>query len=330
MALRLEGWGVISSRPPGAEAAAPLGEPRFEAAAASLLASFDDGLGFNDAQGAGLPDRASVERICDRFLSLCFPGYFGAERLTREGLAGFIRHSLAQQSVDLRQQVERAVCFAARCRGGSLPQDAAAQANSLVADFLEQIPAVRALLATDVQAAFENDPAATGPEEVVVSYPFLTAIAVQRLAHRLYRLGVPFVPRMMTEVAHSRTGIDIHPGASIGPSFFIDHGTGVVIGETTTIGSHCTLYHGVTLGAFNPLVKNAEGTLARGQANKRHPDLEDHVTVYPGATILGGTTVIGHHSVIGGNVWLTASVPPGSRVTVREIELDIRQRQRRD
>jgi len=146
---------------------------------------------------------------------------------------------------------------------------------------------------------------------------------VQRLAHRMYLLEVPFIPRMMTEIAHSHTGIDIHPGAAIGESFFIDHGTGVVIGETATIGDHVTLYHGVTLGAFNPLVKGDDGTLRRGQENKRHPDLEDHVTVYPNATILGGKTRIGHHSVIGGNVWLTHSVTPYSRVTMKDTELFI-------
>jgi serine O-acetyltransferase len=151
----------------------------------------------------------------------------------------------------------------------------------------------------------------------------MEAITVQRLAHRLYLMGVPFLPRMMTEAAHSHTGIDIHPGASIGESFFIDHGTGVVIGETASIGHRVTLYHGVTLGAFNPLRKDEQGQLRRGQENKRHPDLEDHVTVYPNATILGGHTRVGHHSVIGGNVWLTHSVQPYSKVTLKDPELVI-------
>jgi serine O-acetyltransferase len=144
---------------------------------------------------------------------------------------------------------------------------------------------------------------------------------VHRLANRLYHLEIPYIPRMMTEAVHSYTGIDIHPGATIGESFFIDHGTGVVIGETATIGNRVTLYHGVTLGAFNPLVKDDLGQLRRGHSNKRHPDLEDHVTVYPNATILGGNTRVGHHSVIGGNVWLTQSVVPYSKVVEKDPEL---------
>jgi serine O-acetyltransferase len=188
---------------------------------------------------------------------------------------------------------------------------------------LDQLPNLARLLGSDIDAAYHNDPAASSVEEILLAYPYIEAITVQRLAHRLYLLEVPFIPRMMTEVAHSHTGIDIHPGASIGESFFIDHGTGVVIGETSSIGNKVTLYHGVTLGAFNPLSKDEDGQLRRGQDNKRHPTLEDHITVYPNATILGGRTRIGHHSVIGGNVWLTHSVAPYSRVTVKDPELFI-------
>ena len=159
----------------------------------------------------------------------------------------------------------------------------------------------------------------------MLSYPGVEAITVQRFANELYKLKVPYLPRILTELAHSRTGIDIHPGATIEDSFFIDHGTGVVIGETATIGKHVTLYHGVTLGAFNPTGRrDTGGELVRGLANKRHPDIEDHVTVYAGATIIGGDTRIGHHSIIGGNVWLTHSVAPYSRVAMREPELVIR------
>ena len=185
------------------------------------------------------------------------------------------------------------------------------------------MPELARLLASDIEAAYQNDPAASSREAILLSYPYVEAIATQRLSHQLYLLAVPFVPRMMTEVAHSHTGIDISPGASIGESFFIDHGTGVVIGETSSIGNNVTLYHGVTLGAFNPLAKDDRGDLRRGQENKRHPDLEHHVTVYPNATILGGHTRIGHHSVIGGNVWLTSSVAPYSRVTVKDSEVVI-------
>ena len=186
-----------------------------------------------------------------------------------------------------------------------------------VADALfAKLPAIRETLETDIQAGYEGDPAATCPEEVMLAYPAFEAISIFRIAHELYLLKVPMLPRMMTEYAHSLTGIDIHPGATIGPYFFIDHGTGVVIGETTVIGEHVKLYQGVTLGAKSFAVK-ADGTLVKG--NKRHPNIGNNVVIYAGATILGGDTYIGDNCVIGGNVWLTHSVEPGKRVlTARE------------
>lgn len=186
-----------------------------------------------------------------------------------------------------------------------------------VADALfAKLPAIRETLETDIQAGYEGDPAATCPEEVMLAYPAFEAISIFRIAHELYLLKVPMLPRMMTEYAHSLTGIDIHPGATIGPYFFIDHGTGVVIGETTVIGEHVKLYQGVTLGAKSFAVQ-ADGTLVKG--NKRHPNIGSNVVIYAGATILGGDTYIGDNCVIGGNVWLTHSVEPGKRVlTARE------------
>ena len=186
-----------------------------------------------------------------------------------------------------------------------------------VADALfAKLPAIRETLETDIQAGYEGDPAATCPEEVMLAYPAFEAISIFRIAHELYLLKVPMLPRMMTEYAHSLTGIDIHPGATIGPYFFVDHGTGVVIGETTVIGEHVKLYQGVTLGAKSFAVQ-ADGTLVKG--NKRHPNIGSNVVIYAGATILGGDTYIGDHCVIGGNVWLTHSVEPGKRVlTARE------------
>ena len=186
-----------------------------------------------------------------------------------------------------------------------------------VADALfAKLPAIRETLETDIQAGYEGDPAATCPEEVMLAYPAFEAISIFRIAHELYLLKVPMLPRMMTEYAHSLTGIDIHPGATIGPDFFIDHGTGVVIGETTVIGEHVKLYQGVTLGAKSFAVQ-ADGTLVKG--NKRHPNIGSNVVIYAGATILGGDTYIGDNCVIGGNVWLTHSVEPGKRVlTARE------------
>jgi serine O-acetyltransferase len=225
----------------------------------------------------------------------------------------------------LAEQIRLALQFDFSCRGKDAPVNLARTVEEIVMAIRGQLPNLASLLATDLQAALKNDPAASGLEEVLLSYPGVKAITVQRLAHELYKRKVPYLPRIMTELAHSQTGIDIHPGATIEDSFFIDHGTGVVIGETATIGKQVTLYHGVTLGAFNPTGRrDAAGELVRGLANKRHPDIEDHVTIYAGASIIGGETRIGHHSIIGGNVWLTHSVAPYSRVALREPELVIR------
>ncbi len=183
--------------------------------------------------------------------------------------------------------------------------------KEVVADFVARLPEVKRLVETDVTAAYEGDPAATSRMEVVMAYPGLLAVSVHRMAHELYRLGVPVIPRIMSELAHSKTGIDIHPGATIGERFFIDHGTGVVIGETTVIGRNVRLYQGVTLGGLS-FDKDANGVLVKGL--KRHPNIEDNVVIYANATILGGGTTIGHDSEIGGNVWIKDSVPPYSRV----------------
>ena len=187
---------------------------------------------------------------------------------------------------------------------------------------LEALPRLRDLLATDVQAAYEGDPAAQGLDEIILCYPGLQAITVHRLAHELHQLDVPFIPRMMAEWSHSRTGIDIHPGATIGPSFFIDHGTGVVIGETTEIAAHVKLYQGVTLGALS-FPKDDSGELVRGQ--KRHPTIQEGVVIYANATVLGGKTVVGAHSIIGASVSLTQSVPPNTLVTIEKPQLKFRE-----
>jgi serine O-acetyltransferase len=267
---------------------------------------------------AGYPDRAGVARLCDRLLALLFPGCFASgDRTTPAHLETRILSHLAELEAQLLDLIARAA-----------PERSHAQVHELVMAAMEQLPEVRGLVGTDVEAAFHNDPAAPDTATIVLSYPCIEALAVQRFANRLYRLGVPRIPRMMTEVVHGRTGIDIHPGAGIDESFFIDHGTGVVIGETSRIGKHCVLYQGVGLVAWNPLAKDAHGELCRGMGNKRHPDLADHVTIYAGATILGGDTVIGHHSVIGGNVWLTCSTEPYTVVTIKDPELNIRSRKR--
>jgi serine O-acetyltransferase len=283
-----------------------------------------------DAQLAGdygcefqLPSREAAAQICRHYLELLFPVFYQGQGAEPDRAATGSRHYLVEIETLLREQLCSAMRFDRRCQGDQPPFDIEDRAQELTEHLFGQLPELARLLASDIEAAFRNDPAAASHEEILLSYPCVEAITVQRLAHRLYLMGVPFLPRMMTEVAHSHTGIDINPGASIGESFFIDHGTGVVIGETATIGRRVTLYHGVTLGAFNPLRKDEQGQLSRGQENKRHPDLEDHVTVYPNATILGGHTRVGHHSIIGGNVWLTHSVQPYSKVTLKDPELVI-------
>jgi len=267
-----------------------------------------------------LPSKDEVAAFCRSYLDALFPLYFAKEETNNPYAAGF----LAQLDLQLAEQIVYAMRFDLNCCGKPVPANLSETASHLVETLHAKLPRLAQLLGTDLQAALKNDPAASGYEEILLSYPGVEAITVQRLAHELYLLKVPYLPRMMTEVGHSRTGIDIHPGATIGESFFIDHGTGVVIGETATVGNHVTLYHGVTLGAFNPTSRRNGGELVRGLDNKRHPDIEDNVTIYPGATILGGDTRVGHHSVIGGNVWLTHSVAPYSRVTVKDPELLIR------
>ena len=201
-----------------------------------------------------------------------------------------------------------------------------ADAKAIVAAFVARLPEVKRLVETDVQAAYEGDPAATSPMEVVMAYPGLYAVTIHRLAHELYNLKVPIIPRIMSELAHSKTGIDIHPGATIGGRFFIDHGTGVVVGETTVIGKNVKLYQGVTLGAKSFQKDPETGALVKGI--KRHPNVEDNVVIYAGATILGGDTTIGHDSEIGGSVWLIESVPPNSRVYNKPPAPEIREKRR--
>ena len=244
--------------------------------------------------------------IVEALRTVLFPGYFGPSELTPETVAFHVGSTLDRVQRALREQIRRGFCFACReRRTGVRGPDGRAAAER----FLARLPAVRRLLATDVQAAYEGDPAATSPDEAIFCYPGVLAITNYRLAHELYALGVPLIPRMITEHAHSITGIDIHPGATIGESFFIDHGTGVVIGETCVIGKRVRLYQGVTLGAKSfPLDEN--GNPIKGI--ERHPIVEDDVIIYSEATILGRVT-IGRGSVIGGNVWLTRSVPPEQR-----------------
>lgn len=252
------------------------------------------------------PSRTALAGLVEDLRALLFPGYFGASELKAETLPYHLGAQLERVRHGLADQIQRGLMASDPACGAC-----EARALELASAFLARLPEVRRLLGTDIEAGFEGDPAAVSPEEVLFSYPGLLAITSQRLAHELLKLGVPLLPRMITEQAHSLTGIDIHPGAQLGERFFIDHGTGVVIGETCVIGRNVRLYQGVTLGAKSfPL--DAEGHPTKGVP--RHPVVEDDVIIYSNATILGRVT-LGRGSAIGGNVWLTHSVPPGSVIT---------------
>jgi serine O-acetyltransferase len=275
---------------------------------------------------AWLPHRDAIANILARLRWLMFPGFFGPRDLSRRTMEIHVASVLNGISRDLLEQVSGALRYERNVAGRSADfdrqcEECDARALQIVDAFLGKLPDIRASLSLDVQAAYDGDPAAQHLDETIFCYPGLRAIAAYRLAHELYRLEVPLLPRIMSEVAHSVTGVEIHPGARIGRYFFIDHGTGVVIGETTVIGDHCKLYQGVTLGAKS-FPKDERGRLKRDV--QRHPTLEDYVTVYAGATILGGDTIIGAGSVINGGVFLTESVPPGHVVHGTKIELSVR------
>ena len=262
------------------------------------------------------PSRTAVVRILENLFAVLYPGFYGVQHLTRDNVEYHVGALLDDVAADLYEQVVLAAEFDTPREegagdGGGPSAGTARHADTAVERFLSRLPVLRRLLTLDVQAAMEGDPAARTYAEIIFSYPGLAAITVQRIAHELWDLGVPLIPRMMTECAHSRTGIDIHPGAKIGESFFIDHGTGVVIGETAEIGKNVKIYQGVTLGALS-FPKDAGGRLLRGI--KRHPTLRDDVVVYAGATILGGDTIVGEGAVIGGNTWVIESVPAGEKV----------------
>jgi serine O-acetyltransferase len=279
-----------------------------------LLRSYQQAGGLNNRAAHNLPSKWAVGQICEDLLQILFPGFHDREAVHDGSLDELTASRLASVISRLTDQVRKSV------RVGN-PHKPTGRTPPIIRKFCQALPEVRELLRTDIEAAFDGDPATLHREEITLSYPFIEAIAIQRLAHRLYLYGAPVVPRMMTEWAHSRTGIDIHPGASIGTHFFIDHGTGVVIGETCDLGHHVKLYHGVTLGARS-FVKDDAGHIVKG--GKRHPDVEDNVTIYPNSTILGGETVIGANSTIGGNVFLLQSVPPNSLVVYEEKQLVIR------
>ena len=260
------------------------------------------------------PDKDVIIDMITKLLQIIYPGYFRDKRLR----IYTARHNLSMLIEDVMYNLNKQITLVLET--SMAPDSAEAEAQRISLEFFSRIPAVRALAQTDLEAAYDGDPAATSHDEIIFCYPGLFAITVYRLAHELYWLNVPMIPRIMTEYAHSLTGIDIHPGASIGDHFFIDHGTGIVIGETTVIGKYVKIYQGVTLGGLS----TRGGQSLRGK--KRHPTIEDNVTIYAGASILGGDTVVGKNSVVGANAFITASIPPCSTVTNQDQELRITRR----
>lgn len=280
-----------------------------------LIASYAKVGGINHLDGKNLPSKTRIGFITVDLLRLLFPGFFDEKLLVASELKVETATLMDYVYERLEDEVAKSLEYAPP--EGVPKKDLRKLAHSTTLDFLGRLPHVRDLLHTDVDAAFRGDPAALSKEEVIVSYPFMEAIAVQRLAHELYNDKVPLIPRIMTEWAHSRTGMDLHPGAKIGTHFFIDHGTGTVIGETSIIGNHVKMYQGVGLVARSL----AGGQALRGQ--KRHPTVEDHVTIYANATIVGGETTIGAGSTIGASVFLTQSVPPHSLVTYEKVDVKV-------
>jgi serine O-acetyltransferase len=277
-----------------------------------LIASYAQVGGINRLDQANLPSKHAITLIAEDLLRLLFPGFFTEQPIHSYEIKMETANLMDAVQGRLEDEVYKSLLYTKND-----PASARAAANTITLNFLGRLPAVRELLQTDAEAAFKGDPAALSKDEVIVAYPFIEAIAVQRVAHELYRLNVALIPRIMTEWAHARTGIDIHPGAEIGSHFFIDHGTGTVIGETCQIGDRVKMYHNVSLVARS---------LAAGQALKglkRHPTIEDDVTIYAGATIIGGETVIGAGSTIGANVFLMHSVPENSLVIYEEVNVKV-------
>ncbi len=291
-----------------------------EAIKQALLASYRSYGGINHLDGVNLPSQGSVNQLAADCMHLLFPGYFEEAALTAGELPALVDRLLAQIDRRLLAEIEKCLRFANVA-------EPAQNAREVTTAFLAQFPELRKIIKTDVDAAYAGDPAARSVEEIILAYPCVLVISLQRMAHVLYHLHVPLLPRMMTEFGHERTGCDIHPGARLGHHFFIDHGTGVVIGETATVGAHVKLYQGVTLGAKSFEVDN-EGRPIKGV--KRHPDIGDHVTIYAHATILGGDTRVGARSIIGSNVWLLKSIPDDAVAYFKGDNLVVRSRRKKE
>ena len=288
-------------------------EQQIENVVDTILEDYRGGRDIDRMEQLRSPDKDVVIDIIEKLRRIVFPGYFREKNYRMYNA----KHNLSMLMEDVMFNLNRQITLVFQSMGD---EDAEDHAQQVCLDFFKQIPAVRAVVQTDLEAAYEGDPAATGMAEIIFAYPGLFAITVYRLAHVLYTLKVPMLPRIMTEHAHSITGIDIHPGATIGKYFFIDHGTGIVVGETTVIGENVKIYQGVTLGALS----TRGGQSLRGK--RRHPTIEDNVTIYAGASVLGGDTVIGHDSVIGSNAFITSSIVPCTTVSIKNQELQFKAR----
>jgi serine O-acetyltransferase len=297
-------------------AKADLTDKKLEQLVAEIVGTYQGDLGINFIDATNLPVRDKILEVLDMIFEVLFPGFTGKRTVTKSNVNFVVIDVLCHIYTELSTQIERALKYRCRlenCETGGCHK----MAEDATIHLLTQLPHIREMLKGDVKAAFDGDPAAKSPEEIVISYPCIIAIAIYRIAHELFIKEVPLIPRIMTECAHTRTGIDIHPGATIGKNFFIDHGTGVVIGETSIIGDNVKIYQGTTLGALS-FQKDEKGRIIKG--GKRHPTIEDNVTIYAEATILGDIT-IGKGAIVGGNVWIKESVPPGVTVTTPNAEL---------
>ena len=280
-----------------------------------LIVSYARVGGINHLDGKNLPSKSTISGITVDLLRLLFPGFFDERTIHSSELKVEMVSLMDSVLERLEDEIYKSLEYAPP--EGMARTDLRRAANDITVELLGRLPRIREMLKSDVDAAYNGDPAALSQEEIIVAYPFVEAIAVQRIAHELYARRIALIPRIMTEWAHSRTGMELHPGARIGTHFFVDHCTGTVVGETCIIGNHVKIYHGVTLGARS----TSDVEQLRGQ--KRHPTIEDYVTIYPGATILGGDTVIGEGSTIGGNVFMTTSVPPHSLVVFEGVTLKV-------
>jgi serine O-acetyltransferase len=288
-----------------------------------ILRNYETFGGMDHLEGKDLPSKTVVIDVLEDLLTIFFPGYLGKTGITKSNIKYFLGNTLTSVCTRLTGEVEKSLKYICR-KVKKCPEDIChRRAQVVVKELLEKIPEIRSLLSGDIEAAYNGDPAAVSTEEVILSYPCVLAITTYRIAHELYRRGVPLIPRIMSEHIHSQTGIDIHPGAKIGKNFFIDHGTGVVVGETAEIGDNVKIYQGVTLGALS-FPKDEKGHIIKGR--KRHPTVGNNVIIYSGATLLGADAVVGDDVVIGGNVWITSRVASGTKIAIASPELNYKKK----